>query len=102
MKHLTDLHNALMRIEPSAEVRTELTRLVQAHDDHIELQLREARGELIRRNQIAEVISASTREGIEAVVEAVLDARQVPPGLREALEEVFSEALDAAIRRAAA
>ena len=53
-----------------------------------------------RQLQFGVRITGDAREGIEAVVEATLDARQVPPGLREALEEVFSEALDAAIRRA--
>lgn len=102
MKYLNSLRDDLLRMDRNEPeiVRTALVELLEAHDRHLQLAVREEYGELVRRDRLAEVIAASSREGIEAVVQAALDARQVPPGLRESLEAIFIEALESAIRRA--
>lgn len=99
MKHLAELTEQLLEHEHDPAYRRELKRLLQAHDNIIDMKVREEYGQLIRRDKLAEAIAGGMRDGIAALVESCLDARQVPPGLREELEAVFSEALETAISR---
>lgn len=98
MKYLGDLADTLCAAE-SEDCRPALWALIEQYDRAVQKQVAEEHGEVIPRDRFLEQITSMMRLSVTSLVQAAADQNDVPDGLRERLEAVFIEALEAARQR---